>query len=673
LRRLGYTLVFASAILAGCSGSNIFSTTYQNFLAYFNTFHNARKGFSEGEEEIRKAQPKILETNPFASTAIPQTARTKFESVIEKCSRIIQFHPQSTFVDDALLLIGKSYLYMKEILPATKKFTELLDNYPSSDLRFEARLGLARAHYAGGDVNDAFDTLKSTGSEATTAGENDVLTEVLLFEGQIAFDRKDYAGAIPPYQQSMETPGRDEQRALAAYQLGQCYELRENTLDAASAYTKVLDFDPTYVLEFHARLRAAIMYSKSEDHEHARVLIDQLLEDKPTPELRPLAEFEKANVLRRQSALEAALQQYALVDSLFPRTDVAARSYYEAALIYEKKFQDLPKAKTYYDKATSEFIQSEITADATRKAEILNRYLSYANEFRRYDSLLTRYLHPEHFTAPDSATTYTDSTQAGRERQNPPEDSLTVGVKKDSSHTAVAIIPIDTVHHKRAANEFALGVLFFIDLDRPDSARFWLDTLLHEYPETEFAPHALYVLEESYRTQDLQPQADSVKTELRTRYPKSVFATGSSKNSDASPHADSADSLYEQAMRLFDQRMYAQSLTVLRLIAKVIPKSVMGAKARYTMGWIYENILVKNDSAIAQYRKLVDEHPNSVYSERVRPKLATLDVKTGQVPSHPALQSPQNQPEPQKKQLPPALEKSEENPDTSGTEGKRPQ
>lgn len=658
-------------ILAGCSGGNVFSTTYQNFLAYFNTYHNAKKSFDEGVEEIRKAQPKTLDTNPFDFPAIPQTARTKFEAVIEKCSRIIQFYPQSSLVDDALLLIGKSYLYMKEILPATKKFAELLDNYPASDLRFEAKLGLAKAYYAGGDQANALETLKGVSTEAAAAGEHDELTEALLFEGQIYFDRKDYNGAIPVYQQSMESPGDDAHRALAAYQVAQCFELKGNTTSAADSYMKVLDFDPEYILEFHSRLRAAIMYSLSGDHERAKSIIDALLESKPAPDLKPLAELEKANLLRRQSDLTAALRQYAYVDSLYGHTDVAAKSYFQSALIYETGFKDLPKAKTYYDKAKAEYAQSEVTGDATKKAEILDRYLSYTTEFHKYDSLLTLHLHPEELAVRDSARTLLDSMRLVQRGDTVHVDSTRMRMQKDSSAAAGVIIPIDTVQMRRASNEFALGVLFFVDLNQPDSSRYWLNALLREYPETEFAPHALYVLEESYRVQDLPAQADSVQAELRSRYPRSVFAAGSTGEGNVVATSDSLDSAYAHALKLLDQRLYAQSLATLASIADKHAKTPKGAKARYAMGWIYENILMKNDSAIVEYRKLIEQQPNSIYAERVRPKLAALDVKEQALPP-PEIQSKPEEREAHKKPLPPGMEKTEASPDTSKGADKSP-
>ena len=65
--------------------------------AYFNTYYNAEKLFSEAEDEIlhpRTGRP------PDESSSVPfvveAASKTKFTSVIEKCSKLLQYHPESS-------------------------------------------------------------------------------------------------------------------------------------------------------------------------------------------------------------------------------------------------------------------------------------------------------------------------------------------------------------------------------------------------------------------------------------------------------------------------------------------------------------------------------------------------------------------------------------------------
>jgi tetratricopeptide (TPR) repeat protein len=139
------------------------------FIAsYFNTYYNAQRLFSEAEEEVwNQPDTRLLGRNLLAQFTIPSGTRTKFLSVIEKTSKLLQYHPESNLVDNALLMIGMSYYYQAEYPKAERKFIELLDGYPSSNLAVEAKLMLAYTSYK----MNARDALKTSSSALTAAQE----------------------------------------------------------------------------------------------------------------------------------------------------------------------------------------------------------------------------------------------------------------------------------------------------------------------------------------------------------------------------------------------------------------------------------------------------------------------------------------------------------------------
>ncbi|MFO8061416.1 MAG: tetratricopeptide repeat protein [bacterium] len=85
--------------------------------AYFNTFYNARYYYEKAV--------KPLENNQKPNTGY-------LDKAIEKSSKILQFHPQSRYVEEALMIIGKSYMYKGEYTKAIRKFEELERYYPDS-------------------------------------------------------------------------------------------------------------------------------------------------------------------------------------------------------------------------------------------------------------------------------------------------------------------------------------------------------------------------------------------------------------------------------------------------------------------------------------------------------------------------------------------------------------
>ncbi len=627
--------MFGAIQLNGCSSSSgdIFTTSYQNVVSYFNTYYNARKAFDQAVEETEKAKPKTQEIRLFTTYVVPQSARTKFLSVIEKCSKLIQFYPSSSLVDDALLMIGKSYFYLNELVPARRKFVELLENFPRSSLQFEARLGLAKTHYMSQNSGESLEVLKKLVEDALVEKQRDIAIEALLFEGQIYVDLLEYPEAIEAYEHAREINGDDRLRAFAQFHLAQCHQTSGDARAASEAYVRVGDFDPDFLLEYRARLGAAVMFSALGDFKRGLDLLDDLGDEKLSAEDRSYVDLETANVYQMQQDYVKALEKYTIVDSVYRHTDAAAKSYYQTGLMYEKKLANLLEAKSCYDKAKAEFAQSEVTASAAKRADILGRYLFHRGEFAKYDSLLQMVVHPPMPPPPpDTFHVEGDSTFASSRRSDAFRDTASArGLASNIdiiNRAAGASVPLDTIHQRRVSNQFALGILFFVDLDQPDSAALWLTSALREYPNSKFAPRALYALAEVYRSKQQVRAADSLLNTLVKKYPDSEYPVsikGLSGQTISSSSPDSAEQLYRAAEKALEAGNELVALRQFKEIALRHSKTPFGTKARYAVGWMYENLLFNTDSATAHYRSLVRDYPQSVYADRVRPKLSIKD------------------------------------------------
>ena len=56
----------------------------------------------------------------------------------------MQFNSNSSYVDDALMILGKSFYYQKNYLKARRKFEELISTQPESDYILEATLWIGK-------------------------------------------------------------------------------------------------------------------------------------------------------------------------------------------------------------------------------------------------------------------------------------------------------------------------------------------------------------------------------------------------------------------------------------------------------------------------------------------------------------------------------------------------
>ena len=92
--------------------------------AYYNTFYLAKRFYREGQ--------KAEERN--ASDAPSQEVTAKYEATIRQCAKILVDYPKSKWADDAIYLMGASMYGKGDYAGAIKKFGELRDNAPKSQI-----------------------------------------------------------------------------------------------------------------------------------------------------------------------------------------------------------------------------------------------------------------------------------------------------------------------------------------------------------------------------------------------------------------------------------------------------------------------------------------------------------------------------------------------------------
>lgn len=653
-------------LIAGCASpiGTFFETRYQNVIGYFNTYYNAEKTFAEAEAEVLKIRPTSPDTGLYVYYPIPTTARTKFNTVIEKCSKIIQFYDQSKWVDDAILLIGKSYYHLNEMMPARKKFLELIENFPSSSLRLEAMHGLAKTYSRMREESQLHSVVAELVKLALEEGEEEIALEAIFIEGDYYFDQQNYLLAAKTYRSAITIEGDDEVRARIQYRLGRCLEFTNDHAGAAKAYADVLEYSPTFPVEYWARLRAGAMYASAGQFENARLTLDELRSMPLSNQEKPMVELELANIDRLSGNYEAAIARYEMIDTTYKRTDAAAKSYFHRAEMFEKKFRDFGEALIYYNQAVQENPQSEIVQPATEKIRVLSRYVALWNELRQADSLLIIATQPaKTFPVPDQRTPQIDSLQQTALSDTAAIDTSTQrlagAAPGDTLRTPPPIrISVDSLHNRRAAAQFGLGTLFLLEFADLDSASYWLEQTRQEFPDAPFAARTLYALAEVHRQQGNYDSSNVIVAELIRRFPKSEFAESmlGKEKRGANAVPDPADSLYGAAESLGQLGDIRGSLKVLRALLVRYPESARVPQARYLVGWLFENEMKSSDSAAVHYRILLQEHPTSQYAVKVRAKLAVYDdPQSATTPEQPP-------PPPQRETKPPPTQPVQKDP-----------
>jgi TolA-binding protein len=610
---------------------------WDSMTAYFNTFYNARRVYGEAEDELWTQRELLQFGRNYYLATFTNPNKTKFTLVIEKCSKLLQYHGESRLVDDALFLIGMSSFYQGDLQQADRKFRELLDRNPGGSLAARGRMMLAYTQYRltnrdtaatiGGQLYDA----------ASKDGDDAVVGQCALLLGQIEKDRENPAKARDYFLQAGETVDNAELRATAYLTAAQLAEGLSDFAGAESAYRSAQKATRLYTGEYRGLLGMARMRALQGDYASAMERLNDLFNNQNFKEFAGETVYEMGNVRRLSGDYAQAIVEYNYVDTAFARTEVAAKAAYETGLLYETQLQDLDSARNAYTRGKNHTTTGTIAPILARKAEVFGSYIQYRNELNRLDSTRSAWVRKR-----DTIAARKDSLEkaAVAAKSEKPDSALMASAK------ALTLPNIDSLDQRIANTRVDLAILFYTGMDRPDSAAYWYNRFLHTSPNHPAVPRALYTLAQiaSQDSTKKSGNADSLYREIVTRFPSSDFANEARKAlglPEVKRSQGEAEVQYGEAADLIKSGHYAEAVKTLRKITTSFPSSPMAPRAQYVIGWLYENQINSPDSAIANYQLLVSKFPASSYVPLVQPKLMEVQNARAAVKADSVKTSPQ--------------------------------
>jgi TolA-binding protein len=657
-------LTFLLPLFSGCMvytpAAEFIKQRYTNTVAYFNTFYNAQRAFSDAEDELLKAKKDYDEKpNQGKPFTISQSTKVKFNASIEKNSKILTFYANSKWVDDALFMIGKSYSYMEEYAKAERKYLELFAKYPESTIIPEVHLWYGESLLQQKKFDQGTKQLEELLDEKKY--DDDIVGKAAKDLADYYYTQENYDGALKYDDIALRYISDNELVASIDYQRGSSYEMMQKYSDAEKAFSEAEDHAPGYAMIFRSTMRRIGTIEKQKKYDDALAILDDLKEDGKNAEYFGTIHFEIANVLYLKGDRTGAVDEYNYIDTAYVRTDESAKSLYRLAQIYEDEYLNYDSARVYYNKAKIEYPNSEITKDALVKANVFNKYDQLQKDLLKYDSLY-------HKAVIDLASADTmDAWTAMQQSRHPQQEQPSAAVQKqkkistdssfikesrltqkdelskdsvaaiDSTNIKIALSTItmqktmiDSMQRTMMRTKFELAGLFYIELQQPDSALYWFNDVIQYYPKSELIAQALYTIADIKGTlkTSSNTELDSIYTLIINEYPKSPYAQESRRILGIplrTQENDSAEVLYEQAELLADNKNYEDAVTLYKKISTNFSHSPVSPKAMYSAGWYYENSLSNNDSALAMYRTLITKFPLSQYATAVKPTVMEYD------------------------------------------------
>ncbi|NNE44892.1 MAG: TonB family protein [Gemmatimonadetes bacterium] len=191
--------------------------------AYYNTLYNANAKFDEAQDQKRRADPEREKISP-------QEERLYTEA-FEKAARVVKFYPESKWVDDALLLMGRSSFEKEDYSTALRKFDEILTFYPGSELTAEALLMKGRTLIETKDYDAGVAAL----TRAAELDHKDLRDDIAYFLGRVQEEKGNPDEALASYADLISRYRGSEWFAEAGMHAGEI-EWDRGNYDGAVAY-----------------------------------------------------------------------------------------------------------------------------------------------------------------------------------------------------------------------------------------------------------------------------------------------------------------------------------------------------------------------------------------------------------------------------------------------------
>ncbi len=619
-------LLILISFISGCG-------FWTNFKTYFNTYYNANRIFTETEKELSKDDRKLF---VFEEKPARKNITKKFDEVIERTSAILQYHKESDYVEDALLMTGKSFYYQQNYSRALRKFNELA-TIADSEFKLENKLWIGKTYLKTREFTKALKILDEVKEEAATLEENDVLIEVFVNKISYLIYNEKYDIAISEIYEMLRLDFEDELKAEVLYELGLLYKKVEDYESAESTFAKVNEYSPTFEIEFKSQFEAAKLTKELGNEDKGLVLLQDLRDQDAFSDNWGDIDLEIGKIFYERQEIEPALDKFTEVDTTYKKTKASGIARFYRAEVLENYYRDYDSALVFYKSISNSLAPQELKSIAKTKSILLNKYIGYHRKLANLHKKFL-YLTDESVFVSDSID-YVEKVKEDSIKNAIVTNNKDVNKRRGNSRRNIRSkykapkrpkISVDSVQALNSKNYFELANLLFSEFDNPDSAFYYYKQSLREKENNPNKAQTYYAMGNYFAIKKDKAKADSMFYLVYNEFEFDPIRNEAAKQLGLPIYdfnKDPVEDEYVIAEAIYDSLKYDSAITKFFKIYKENPKSIFASKSLYTIGFILENDLEKPDSAASIYDTLATKYRTSIYAKAIRPKLTAYKQK----------------------------------------------
>ena len=397
-------VVFATALVS-CSTqkANWSNIQFHNTTAHYNIWWNGNESLKQGlvllDDKCKDDYTRILPVYKVGTKDESMSLYPQFDRAIEKSIKGIKKH--SIFVNgqEHVPYISKCYLltayatfYKHDFTNATSTCQMLMSQYNGTPIADEAAILQARCSTQDKRYQDAEGALDEL---VTALGKGNFSSKqklnLYLAMAECTLPQEKYKKGVQFLKLALDEHPTQQQKARIYYILGQIYQELDKRPTASKYYEKVLRCNPTYEMEFNARLNMASCADlQHTDREKLERLLDRMLKDKKNEEFLDQIYYAKGEMYLGMRETKKACEAFKTSSAVSTNNPAQkARSALRLAGVLYDKYQDYDQSQIYYDTAMG-IIKPDYPHYANHKSryELLTSLVAYTRVIARNDSLI---------------------------------------------------------------------------------------------------------------------------------------------------------------------------------------------------------------------------------------------------------------------------------------------
>lgn len=574
-------------LATGCSpeSNTWLSKGFHNTTAHYNGYYYALDEIRKIEKTIQNSNKddynRVLRLFPRLDSVLAKGYDEQIQEAVKMASLAIQRHPNSKWVDDSYILVGKARLYSLDWGNAIQTFKFVNTKGTDPATKHRALILLARTFTEHSEYANAEATFSYLEKEKLSkTNRKNLYLEKAYYYQMISDDDKFVRNLTEaaPLLNRQDRPGR------IYFILGQVYQKLGFESEAYNYFRECLQTHPEYEVDFYARLYMAQVaeISKSRSIANARKSFKKLLKDSKNKDFKDKIYYEMGVFEHKQNNITESIKNYQLAIKEGTRKQIDGEAYLRLGEIYYDTLRKFEMAKLYYDSAVAALSKDYENYEAIKsRQEVLEEFVLNLKTIEWQDSLLV-------MAKMDSATLMAHIT-AVVESRKPPETKA--GRKKNRSR--IDINQVSTGIQSSTgfvSSDWYFGNASAIALGQQEFKRVW----------------GAIPLEDNWRR-------SSRATPLGDR-PALIAGTDSKSTPEENPQEEiKTDPILDEYTRITKElpKTDEQVATALEKIED----------AYFNLGDIYYFKLLEKDNAVVTYEELLARFPGTPYRPEVLYKL----------------------------------------------------